>query len=249
MLDQLRDAVARMRAALEAADPTAAAPACRPWSVEDVADHLGGVHLWAAKCLATTEFPGWQHPTRARRGQTLPDWYAGCAATLLDALEGADPSRPAWTFEDGNQTAGFWRRRQLHETTIHRVDVEQAMGQRHDDGIAGVTAALAADGVDEVLTVMMPRTLVRRRKLAPEQVLPVPEPVAISCPDAERSWTVQLVDGRLVARPGTDGAVATLTGTAAYTYLALWGREPRDRFEVTGDRAAAARLLAAELTP
>ena len=249
MLEALRDATVRMRRALETADPGAIAPACGGWTVEDVADHLGGVHLWAARCLESTRFPGWEHPSRPRRGQSLPEWYAGCAATLLAALEQVDPSHPAWTFEEGNQTAAFWRRRQVHETTIHRVDVEQAAGRLHDGGIDGVSTALAADGVDEVLTVLMPRTLVRHRRRPPEQVLPVPEPVAFVCPDAGRAWTVQLVDGRLVTRPGSEGAVATITGPAAYTCLALWNRAPRDRFEVAGDEQAASRLLAAELTP
>jgi uncharacterized protein (TIGR03083 family) len=249
MPDALRDAVARMQFALADADPGATAPACGAWTVADVAEHLGGVHLWAATCLATTEFPGWDHPVRARGGQPLSDWYAGCAATLLDALAGVDPATPAWTFEEGNATAAFWRRRQVHETTIHRVDVEQAGGATHEAGVEGVGPALAADGVEEVLTVLMPRTLVRRRQHAPETVIRVPEPVAFVCPDAGRSWTVQLVDGRLHTRTGTQGAVARLTGDAAYTYLALWNRAPRDRFAVTGDEQASSRLLAAELTP
>ena len=249
MLDRLRDATARMRRTLETAAPAAVPPACGGWTVADVADHLGGVHLWAAACLRSTNFPGWEHPRRPRGSQTLSDWYAGCAATLLAELEGVDPSRPVWTFSDHDATAAFWSRRQVHETTIHRVDVEQARGLAHDRGIEGVPTDLAADGVDEVLTVLMPRTLVRHRRRPPEQVLPVPEPVALVCPDADRSWTVQLVDGRLVTRPGTEGAVATLAGPAAYTYLALWNRAPRDRFEVSGDREAAGQLLAAELTP
>jgi uncharacterized protein (TIGR03083 family) len=249
MLEALRDATDRMRQALEVTDPAAVPPACGGWSVEDVADHLGGVHLWAAASLGSTDFPGWEHPSRPRGTQPLPEWYAGCAATLLAALEEVGPSRPVWTFSDLDRTAAFWSRRQLHETTIHRVDVEQAAGRSHGTGIDGASAELAANGVEEVLTVLMPRTLVRHRRRPPEQVLPVPEPVALVCPDADRAWTVQLLEGRLVTRRGTDGAVATLTGPAAYTYLALWNRAPRDGFTVSGDQEAAARLLAAELTP
>lgn len=96
MLEELRDATERMRRALEAADPEAPVPACGRWTVRDVADHLGGVHLWAARSLTSTGFPGWEHPSRARCGLTLSEWYAGCAATLLDALQASRPFRPVF---------------------------------------------------------------------------------------------------------------------------------------------------------
>jgi len=249
MLEPLRDAVDRMRTALERTDPDAPIPACPSWTVAALAEHLGGVHLWAAAALQSPTFPGWKHPRRSRGSEPLADWYAGCAATLLDALEASDPSQPAWTFDANDQTAGFWRRRQLHETTIHRVDVEQAGGHSQVGGIDGVPTEVAADGVDEVLTVMMPRTLARRRKRPALDVLPVPRPLAVVCPDAERAWTVQVVEDMVFTRPGVHDPVATITAPAAPMLLALWNRAPRAGLDITGEQEAAEAFLGAQLTP
>jgi uncharacterized protein (TIGR03083 family) len=249
VIEHLADAVDRMRLAIASTDPEATAPSCPGWTAGDVAKHLGGVHLWAVKALSSTKSPGGKYPERPIGEEPLSDWYAGCAATLLDALKATPPSQPAWTFYEADRSAGFWARRQVHETTIHRIDVEQAAGRSHDNGIDGFSTELAADGIGEVLTVMMSRTLARRRTLSPEQVLPVPRRVAIVCPDAGRAWTVQLVEDRLVVTDGAHDPVATISGSAAHTYLALWGRAPREELDVSGDHDAAAALLRSRLTP
>jgi hypothetical protein len=47
--------------------------------------------------------------------------------------------------------ASFWIRRMAHETVIHRIDAELALAEPS----AAIAPALAADGIDEVLTVIL----------------------------------------------------------------------------------------------
>jgi len=47
--------------------------------------------------------------------------------------------------------AGFWVRRMAHETIVHRADARHAAGDATD-----IPADLAADAIDEWLTVMSP---------------------------------------------------------------------------------------------
>ena len=70
----------------------------------------------------------------------------------MDDLRGLDdPERPVYSFSPAHRRAGFWPRRMAHETTVHRVDAEQAAGRP----VAPVPAALAVDGIDEVFGVFV----------------------------------------------------------------------------------------------
>ena len=57
---------------------------------------------------------------------------------------------PAWSWWEPDQTVGFWYRRMALETVVHRVDVETQFGPP-----SAIDAALAVDGIDEVLTLML----------------------------------------------------------------------------------------------
>jgi hypothetical protein len=76
----------------------------------------------------------------------------------------------------------FWFRRQAHETTMHRWDLEVPTG-RHDQ----IAAELAADGVDEALHVYTRRYGGQQLDL----------PLVLRCDDADVSWLVRpiTVDG------------------------------------------------------
>jgi hypothetical protein len=55
---------------------------------------------------------------------------ASPAAPAVSAfLAATAPSTPAWTWSE-DHTVGFIRRRQAHEALIHRIDAEQAAGDR-----------------------------------------------------------------------------------------------------------------------
>jgi uncharacterized protein (TIGR03083 family) len=250
----LAAATAAMLATVRAADPAAVVPACPGWTVTDLVDHLGRVHLWAAHA-AREGAPPDPYPRRDRE-QPLADWYAGCADTIVSTLSELPPDHPSWSFsaDPAHGTARFWRRRQLHETTIHHVDALQALGRLSAGApvgeLAGLTPQVAADGVAEVFEVMAPRSLVRHAGRAPLEVIPARDPIAFSCTDIEASWTVRLVDGVVELVDGVaQGAVARVSGPATQLYLALWHRADPAVLSADGDERAARRLLAAALVP
>ena len=253
-LEALRVVTAAMVAAAREADPDARVPACPGWDVTHLLDHLGRVHLWAAHCAREGRPPD-PYPRRDRE-QPLADWYAACASHLVITLADLSPEHPSWSFSalPQHQNAGFWRRRQLHETVVHHVDALQAMGVLPVDAagceVPGLDPTAAADGVAEVFEVMAPRSLVRRHDEPALDVVPAPEPIALSCTDVDASWTLQLVQGQVVSSRGVGtGAVAEIRGGAADLYLALWRRASTGQLTVVGDEAAGRRLLAASLVP
>lgn len=253
-LQALRSVTAAMVATVRDADPAAAVPACPGWDVTTLVDHLGRVHLWAAHCAREARQPD-PYPRRDR-DQPLPDWYAACAATVVDTLAALPEDHPSWSFSalPQHQDAGFWRRRQVHETAVHHVDALQAAGVLPRDA-AGSTLPwhspeLAADGVAEVFEVMAPRSLVRRSHEAALDVIPAPDPIAFSCDDVDASWTVRVRDGQVRCDRGVAAeAVGQVRGAAVDLYLCLWHRASTDHLTVSGDETAVRRLLAATLVP
>jgi hypothetical protein len=129
------------------------------------------------------------------------------------------------------KVAASWARRQAHELTVHRMDLEAAAGVPH----APVPPDLAADGVDELLAVVVPRwahtePLARARGT-----------VAVTATDTGRSWSVRVDHGRVGIGPERSGSEdAHLSGSATQLLLRLWGR-PAD-VVVEGDPAAEALL-------
>jgi hypothetical protein len=110
--------------------------------------------------------------------------------------------------------------------------------------VAAVDPSVAADGVDEVLT-MWPHRL-RQRGL--EVVLP--GPVEVSATDTGHRWLLTPGEGvPNVSRPdGPSGSAGAdrVAGPAVDLYLRLWERGGTD-VEVTG--AAAAGWLAGPVVP
>ncbi|SDG56195.1 maleylpyruvate isomerase family mycothiol-dependent enzyme [Klenkia brasiliensis] len=210
-------------------------PGCPGWSVADLGRHTGGVHRWAAAALVTDRPPA--EPTGPVEDELVPGWYAEGAGQLRTALRSTPPGTPCWTFDRTDGTAGFWRRRQAHEAALHRWDAESAL---HPRGTAGprIDAATALDGVDEVLTVFLPRQVRLGR-----------------CPDAPgRVGLVAAEDGRprvLATGDGPGGQVGAVTAPAEGLLLLLWRRIGVDdlRLEVTGDTTAVRELLDRPLTP
>lgn len=204
--------------------------ACPEWDLRKLTEHLGAVHRRTSGSLRygkagrvpTAEFP--------RPGIELRDWFIEGGRDLLDALD-QPPENETWTFDPTNRTVGFWLRRQTHETLIHRCDAEAAVDQ-----VIDIPADLAADGVAEVLNVMV------RLRVAEGHVKLPADPVTFRATDTGDSWTL---DG---STPGGD-PVATVDGTAAELYLALWKRLPTDTLQITGDEGTANALLASSLTP
>lgn len=257
-LVDLEGAIALMTEAVAGADPGASVPSCPGWTVTDLVDHLGCVHLWTAASVRNGAPPD-PYPTREDEGRTLAQWYSDCGRELLETLSGFDPDDHTWTFNKADQTVGFWCRRQLHETTVHWADMLLITGASMP-GPPELTREVAADGIDEVLTFFVPREQARARKKAsssPDRDITqgdpmpsAPETVLVICDDVPESrWLVTTTwsDGlpdcstRAISPQERVTADGTVTANAITTYLALWNRV--DRADLRAEGAAAERML------
>jgi len=200
--------------------PGAVVPTCPGWTVSDVARHTGATHRWATTNVRNG-LAGDVVPTAAPEPDVadadLVAWFSDGAAEVVATLVEAGPGQNCWTF-GMPRTASFWARRMCHETAVHRWDAQAAAGLA-----APVEATQAADGVDEVLSVML-RLGLRARGAAPSRSLHLHRTDPGVGP---AEWMVHVDDeGRVaVAHEHGKGEVA-VRGPASELLLFLWGRLP-----------------------
>jgi uncharacterized protein (TIGR03083 family) len=213
-LAALQGEVVAMAAALEAADPARDVTSCPGWTVADLTSHITAVHHWVIGALRNEGSPPYEEKPAG------PQDYAEASTALVHRLTELPPDAPCWTFNSQDRTAGFWRRRQLQEVSIHRWDVDQ-----HD-----LDPQIAEAGVDEVLDFFLPRQVALGRITLP--------PGTLNLAADGRTWSL-----------GAGEPSANVSGSAADVNLLLWGRRSLDDVTVEGDRAFAAAVLASGLTP
>jgi uncharacterized protein (TIGR03083 family) len=216
----LRTHTGRFAAVVATADLDVPVTHCPGWSVRDLVVHLGGVHQWAAHAVAAGS-PSLEPAPPARDETDLAGWYARQAAHLLDVLASTPPAAPAWTLDAADRTAGFWRRRQVHETAMHTWDAEEAGGRP-----TPYDPALAWDGVLEVVEVLYPRQVRLGR------VDPLPAAVRLVATDVPGDVTVG-------AGPGLE-----VRDRAEVLLRLLWHRADTSTLD-----PRAARVLSAALAP
>lgn len=206
-------------------------PGCPDWNVRDLATHLGTIHRWAAAIVLSGQRVKLPKPVVT---EPLVDWYAGTAAALLSALQAVSPEESVPNFTHINEDARFFARRQMHETTVHTVDAAQALGLEESEW--QVPPVIAADGVDEVLQVFFPRMTAQGRR--PD----VRCRIRLIATDTGQEWVIAPGSGDLTPplqlHPSYHSD-ATVQGTAADLYLALWHRVSRFRLEFEGTDATA----------
>ncbi|MEP7091814.1 MAG: maleylpyruvate isomerase family mycothiol-dependent enzyme, partial [Nocardioidaceae bacterium] len=182
-------AAERFAAAVGATDLRAPVPACPGWSAYDLVVHLGNVHAWAATIVETGRRAAEQNDRpRSSRARSVREWYLAKAEDLYQVLRCIPSDRPCWNFVFGEGVADFWRRRQLHETTVHRIDLDVVAGRVSDPA-----PEVAVDGVSEVLEVMLTRALQRGHRLR------LDAPVQLVATDTGDSWVVSPLQR---SRPG-----------------------------------------------
>jgi uncharacterized protein (TIGR03083 family) len=233
----------RFAAAVSTSDLSAPVGACPGWSVLDLVAHLGNTHAWAATVVETgSPAPDQDDRPTSRRARAVSAWYLAKAEDLYRVLRAVPADRPCWNFAFGAGVAGFWPRRQLHETTIHLVDLELASGRP-----AAIASDVAADGVDEVLTVMVPR--MHRRGHVAELVAPL----EVSASDTGESWLLTPAAPPAVerrTRPAVEAGGDRLEAPADVLYRLLWKRETdTGAIRILGDHARIEAFLASRLTP
>ncbi|MFI2468610.1 maleylpyruvate isomerase family mycothiol-dependent enzyme [Streptomyces globisporus] len=223
-----------LAAAAEQAGPGASVPTCPGWQIRHLLRHTGIVHRWAAAFI--TEGHTAYHPDGGEPdldGAELLAWFREGHGHLVRSLEEAPVGLECWTFLPAPSPLAFWSRRQLNETTVHRVDAESALG----GPLTPVSAPRAVDGIDELLTGFhaRPRSRVRSEK---------PRTLRVRAVDTAATWTVRISeDPPQTVRDAGEGGAETvdceLSGTAEGLYLALWNRLPLTAVTLRGDRAVA----------
>lgn len=208
--------------------PDVPVPTCPGWTVRDLVAHQGTVHRWAAATIR-----GISLDTQAVEAEGLAirdqlHWLDLGARDLLQALVDAPADMSGDFFlHDAPAPRLAWARRQCHETTVHAYDAMAASsGSAPAAASTWITPALAADGVDELLTGFLPRPRTKFR-------MPSPTTVLVETTDAGDAWTLRLgPEAAVTTRGGSADPDATLRGTAAGLYLALWNRG--DEVEASG---------------
>jgi uncharacterized protein (TIGR03083 family) len=229
----VRDEGERMAEAVARVDPDDAVPTCPEWTVRDLVRHTGGVHRWATGFVRGRTEPldadldgvvgTW--PADAE----LAPWLAQGIADLAAALDAAPDDLQCWTFLPAPSPRAMWARRQAHETAIHRVDAELAAGSP----IAPWAPDFAADGIDELLTLFVPR---RRTRLRADP----PITMAVRCTDVDLSWLLRLDDSGVtttrITGTDVDAAACTVSGRAGDLYGVLWNRVGAEDLSIVGRR-------------
>jgi len=204
-------------------------PSCPGWSVADVVRHTAQVYLHKVECMRRGEAPAEWPPADFADREPL-SFFAEAIQELWDELVARDPDEVATTWWPHDQTVGFWYRRMAQETAVHRVDAELA-----HDVVTPVDEALAIDGIDEVLQIMLGGPWWDGEYATAE---PVDARVRVT--SGGRSWTVSLTAASVVVAETDEGDVAVeVAGQPDDVYLWLWGRRDAGSLAVTGDTEVA----------
>jgi uncharacterized protein (TIGR03083 family) len=216
-------------AAARAAGLDAPAAACPGWNVSRLVGHAGKV----LERTAIVVSEGLDSPPPSERLVRFPDDDTAFArfADVLDAtvaaLGAAEPDRSCWNFTGDDLTAGFWRRRMANEIAVHRADAEIAGGTP-----STVDPARAVDGIDELVTVMIPFS-------ARVKGTDVTGSYHLHCTDTEGEWLTVLDAGEATTtREHAKGDLA-VRGPASPLFLWAWNRAEvgADGLESFGDTA------------
>jgi uncharacterized protein (TIGR03083 family) len=237
-LDQLAQNSERLANAAAAAGTDADVPTCPGWTVTDLLDHCVRGDNWARTICeqgraGSTErvLPADTDPSL--QGDALVQAFRDGAAALVTELAAVSPDTPVWTFSSTNRSASFWQRRRAQETSVHRYDAETAAGTP-----TPLDAALAVDGIDEFLTVFLPRLADNFGEVGDATV-------HLHCTDVEGEWLVARRDGAVTVTPEHAKGDVAARGSASDLLLFLWGRVPADALEVFGDTDLLARFRTA----
>jgi uncharacterized protein (TIGR03083 family) len=241
-IDRLRREGALLAESAARAGLGAAVPACPGWQVRDLLAHVGYVHRWATRYVAErhTAWIDRLSEDEILAGKpaddALPGWFADGHAALARALAQADPGLTCWTFLPAPSPLAFWARRQAHETTVHRIDAQQAAAAQGNGqvatGEADLPARFAVDGIDELIMGFLGRDAERGPWRCPPGVLGVH---AAGGEGGVTHWRVVSGQDRGTVARGEGPADCDVTGPAAELYLLLWNRLPATGLEVRGD--------------
>ncbi|HVS68408.1 MAG TPA: maleylpyruvate isomerase family mycothiol-dependent enzyme, partial [Mycobacteriales bacterium] len=187
---------------------------CGDWTVADLARHVWQVYANVTLYVSTRA---------SARPQNLPEPPDGDPVELLAdqldhlvaALSDCSADTPIWTWaSDEPQGAIFWARRMAHESAVHRFDAQNAHGIRQP-----IDAEIAADGIDELIDVIIPRVYHRDDVSGPTGT------VALRATDGD-TWLLELSPDGVRRSDLIESPQVTASGTSSALLLALYSRVP-----------------------
>ncbi len=205
---------------------------CEPWVGTDLLWHMIEVHYsWKFIVNSHLMNPDDYVPRSKPADKDLLTEYRAGLNELIGVLSSIDPARSCWTWA-GIHDVAWVIRRMAHETTVHAWDAHRATGNTSD-----IDAALASDGIDEFVHVMVKSNM-------REEEGPLTGSVHIHCTDVDGEW--------LIVPTGTSEVVVTrehakgdcaIRGSASQLLLGLWRRIPMSSLEVIGSSDVAIQFL------
>jgi uncharacterized protein (TIGR03083 family) len=205
---------------------------CEPWVGADLLWHMIEVHYsWKFIVESHLMNPDDYVPRSKPADKDLLTEYRAGLNELINVFSSLDPARSCWTWA-GIQDVAWVIRRMAHETAVHAWDAHCATGKTTE-----IDAALASDGIDEFVHVMVMSNM--RDKEGP-----LSGSVHIHCTDVDGEWLIvpTSTSDVVVTREHAKGDCA-IRGSASALLLGLWRRIPMSSLEVIGSADVAAQFL------
>ena len=207
-------------------------PSCPGWTTKDLAKHMAHVYLGQAYVVETgSQAENKEHLAPYPRTEDFMEFMSWGFDAITKALDINRPERQTWSWHHSDQSVDFWFRRMAHETVIHRVDAEQAVG-----AVTKIDEALALDGVDEVLDFL---PLMGSWPEVPNIDFGIVSIVATT-KSGSQVWDLQFADEAATvsaADKANASARLVISGDAEAMDLYLWGRidSSDPRISITGE--------------
>ena len=194
-------------------------PSCPGWNTDDLAKHMAHVYLGQAFVVETgSQAENKEHLAPYPRTEDFLEFMGWGFDAITKALDIIRPERSTWSWHHSDQTVDFWFRRMAHETVIHRIDAEQAVGT-----VSKIDEAFALDGVDEVLDFL---PLMGSWPEVPNVDFGIVSIVA-KTKSGSQVWDLQFTDKAATVSAADQvnaSARLVISGDAEAMDLYLWGR-------------------------
>jgi uncharacterized protein (TIGR03083 family) len=209
-------------------------PTCPEWTLVELATHLGQFcGLWSHVICEATGKPKtpFEEPEQDEaRAAWFAGWFEEQSGLLMKLLGSVHADTRAWTWDPGQNTAGFIARRAAHELAVHRFDVQSARSDPEP-----IDGQLAVDGIEEIFALVG-----AWRASAEDMGVGHNETLHLHASAPEAEWTITLSPaGPRVERSHRKADLA-LRGSASDLELTLYDRPPIGQVEHIGDDNALA---------
>jgi uncharacterized protein (TIGR03083 family) len=210
-------------------------PACDGWTMSRLLGHAGRIQRWALESIRAEPGTDLGKPEGPGDAERI-GWLLDLNRQLLDELAACDLDGPADTWA-GQHTNRWWLRRVVNETTVHRWDAQDAVG----DG-APIPEAVAVDGIDEFLDTFVPNLVDPSGFAGPAASLHLH---ATDVAGEAGEWSITFGDDGVEWSHAHEKGDAAVRGPASDLYLLVWGRVGIDVLDVFGDPVVVTRWRSA----